>query len=103
MEKNDNNRVPPTRNPQGRRSPLGFWWVSAMIVVAILGIEYFYSSETTARELSHREFFNEILPSGDVREVVVYNKDYANVFLTSDALKSGRYKDRINSTSPNNT
>lgn len=103
MEKNDNNRVPPTRNPQGRRSPLGFWWVSAMIVVAILGIEYFYSSETTARELSQREFFNEILPSGDVREVVVYNKDYANVFLTSDALKSGRYKDRINSTSPNNT
>ena len=90
MEKKNDNRPQPSRPPQGRRSPFGFWWVSAMIVVAILGIEYFYSSETTARELSQREFFTEVLPSGDVREVVVYNKDYANVFLTSDALKSGK-------------
>ncbi|MBQ1969056.1 MAG: ATP-dependent zinc metalloprotease FtsH [Flavobacteriales bacterium] len=103
MEKKNDNRPQPSRSPQGRRSPFGFWWVSAMIVVAILGIEYFYSTDTTARELSQREFFTEVLPSGDVREVVVYNQDYANVFLTSDALKSGRYKDRVNSTSPNNT
>ena len=77
----------------GGRSPLGFWWISALIIVVIFGIEYFYSSEAKPREVSQKEFFDSILPSGDVKEVVIFNKDFANIYLTGDALKSERYKD----------
>ena len=77
------------------RSPLGFWWISALIVLAIFGIEYFYSSDSAPKEISQKEFFSEVLPSGSVKEVVIFNKDYAKVFLTPEALKSEKYKDLV--------
>lgn len=77
------------------RSPLGFWWISALIVLAIFGIEYFYSSDSAPKEISQKEFFSEVLPSGSVKEVVIFNKDYAKVFLTPEALKSDKYKDLV--------
>ena len=33
------------------------------------------------------------MPSGEVKEVVIFNKDYANIYLTDEALKSDKYKD----------
>lgn len=77
------------------RSPLGFWWISALIVLVIFGIEYFYSSDSAPKEISQKEFFSEVLPSGSVKEVVIFNKDYAKVFLTPEALKSDKYKDLV--------
>ena len=77
------------------RSPLGFWWISALIVLAIFGIEYFYSSDSAPKEISQKEFFSEVLPSGSVKEVVIFNKDYAKVFLTPEALKSDKNKDLV--------
>lgn len=77
------------------RSPLGFWWISALIVLAIFGIQYFYSSDSAPKEISQKEFFSEVLPSGSVKEVVIFNKDYAKVFLTPEALKSDKYKDLV--------
>lgn len=77
------------------RSPLGFWWISALIVLAIFGIEYFYGSDSAPKEISQKEFFSEVLPSGSVKEVVIFNKDYAKVFLTPEALKSDKYKDLV--------
>ncbi len=75
------------------RSPLGFWWVSALIIVVIFGIEYFYSSDAKPKEISQKEFFDTVMPSGEVKEVVIFNKDYANIYLTDEALKSDKYKD----------
>lgn len=77
------------------RSPLGFWWISALIVLAIFGMNYFYSSDSAPKEISQKEFFSEVLPSGSVKEVVIFNKDYAKVFLTPEALKSDKYKDLV--------
>ena len=43
----------PTGNisPAGR-SPLGFWWISALIIVAIFGIEYFYSDQSRPKDIT---------------------------------------------------
>ena len=84
----------PTGNisPAGR-SPLGFWWISALIIVAIFGIEYFYSDQSRPKDITWNEFFDTVLPSGEVKEVVIYNKEYANIYLTAEALKSDKYKD----------
>ncbi len=64
-------------------------------MLAIFGIEYFYSSDSAPKEISQKEFFSEVLPSGSVKEVVIFNKDYAKVFLTPEALKSDKYKDLV--------
>lgn len=84
----------PTGNisPAGR-SPLGFWWISALIIVVIFGIEYFYSDQSRPKDITWNEFFDTVLPSGEVKEVVIYNKEYANIYLTAEALKSDKYKD----------
>lgn len=88
----------PTGKPTGNispigRSPLGFWWISALIIVVIFGIEYFYSDQSRPKDITWNEFFDTVLPSGEVKEVVIYNKEVANVYLTSEALKSDKYKD----------
>ena len=84
----------PTGNisPAGR-SPLGFWWISALIIVAIFSAEYFFSDQSRPKDITWNEFFDTVLPSGEVKEVVIYNKEVANVYLTSEALKSDKYKD----------
>ena len=83
------------KKPTANRSPFSFWWVSAIIIVVIFGIEYFYGQESAPTEVSSNEFFSQILPSGDVKEVVIFNKEYANVYLTKEATKSDKYKDRL--------
>ena len=62
----------PTGNisPAGR-SPLGFWWISALIIVVIFGIEYFYSDQSRPKDITWNEFFDTVLPSGEVKEVVI--------------------------------
>ena len=84
----------PTANvtPPGR-SPLGFWWVSALIILVIFGIEYFYSDSTQPKDISQKEFFDTVLPSGNVKEVVIFNRDYANIYLKSEAPKTEKSKD----------
>ena len=64
-------------------------------MLAIFGMNYFYSSDSAPKEISQKEFFSEVLPSGSVKEVVIFNKDYAKVFLTPEALKSDKYKDLV--------
>jgi cell division protease FtsH len=64
-------------------------WILVALVALIIGITYFNKNSATA-EITQRRFEN-MLKEGDVREVVIVNKKFVEVFLTNEALAKKPY------------
>ncbi len=64
-------------------------WILVALVALIIGITYFNKNSATV-EITQRRFEN-MLKDGDVREVVIVNKKFVEVFLTNEALSKKPY------------
>ena len=75
-----------------------FYWVYALIAALILGMWYFSNTSLT-ESINQAEFFQEMVPNGDVEKVVLVNNEKAEVYLSNKGLQSGKYDKKLN---PNN-
>ncbi len=70
-------------------------WVYGIIILAILGVQFFMSSNN-ARLISYQKFENEMLKPGDVDKIVAYKQEelvIAEIYIKKDKLKEEKYKD----------
>ncbi len=67
------------------------FWLYIPILVILLGLSFFNSSNLGSKKLSENEF-NEILKKGDVSKILVYNKSFAEVFIKDEFLNKEPHK-----------
>ena len=72
------------------------YWIYGAVFIAIIAIQFFSSGDLASKSISKNEF-DEILSENDIKEIVVVNKDVAQIFLTVDALKKAKHKKYTNS------
>jgi cell division protease FtsH len=65
-------------------------WVLVAVAVAMIGIQLIYGGSTVSKIEQWREL-EQMIVSRDITKIVVVNKEFAQIFLTPDALNSGRY------------
>ncbi len=73
-----------------------FYWVYVLIAVAFIAMTFMPSLGEADRKLNDDEL-KVILSSGDVKELVIVNKDIAEVFITEEALESNSDYEKVKS------
>ncbi len=69
--------------PQNARGNYQIWLLVSLVIL-ILGLTYFNQANTTV-EISQKRF-EKMLKAGEVKEVVIVNEQFVEVFLTPEAL-----------------
>jgi cell division protease FtsH len=67
------------------------YWIYGAIIITIIAVQFFSSGDLASKSISKNKF-DEILKDNDIKEIVVLNKDIAQIFLTQDALKKATHK-----------
>jgi cell division protease FtsH len=73
------------------------YWIYGAIIITIIAVQFFSSGDLASKSISKNKF-DEILKDNDIKEIVVLNKDIAQIFLTQDALKKATHKKFTSST-----
>ncbi len=80
------------KNKAPKKSKFNFYWIYAIAIVLLLGSQMFQMNQST-EDISMEVFFNELLPSGDVKKATVVNDDVVEVYLKEEALNKEEYKE----------
>lgn len=71
-------------NPKRKGPKFNMYWIYGLIVVALLGLNIFGSNiQSTEKKTSFLEFKQNYLDKGNVRKVVIVNKEIAEVYLVN--------------------
>ena len=73
------------------------YWIYGAVLIAIVAIQFFNSGDLASKSISKNKF-DQILRDNDIKEIVILNKDIAQIFLTQDALKKSKHKEFTSST-----
>jgi AFG3 family protein len=92
MEDNKNRQggnLPPgfdSNNPKRKGPKFNMYWIYGLIVVALIGLNFFGSSmQSTEKKTSFLDFKQNYLDKGLVKKVIIVNKEIAEVFLKKTA------------------
>ncbi|WP_439132430.1 ATP-dependent zinc metalloprotease FtsH [Polaribacter sp.] len=73
------------------------YWIYGAVLIAIIAVQFFSSGDLASKSISKNKF-DEILKDNDIKEIVILNKDIAQIYLTQDALKKSKHKEFTSST-----
>jgi cell division protease FtsH len=90
----DSNKESKSKMPKFKFSS---YWIYGAVFIAIIAIQFFNSGDLASKSISKNKF-EEILKDNDIKEIVVVNRDIAQLFLTNEALKKAAHKKQTNST-----
>lgn len=93
------NKLPKTPKPPvgpGGGPRFNLYWIYA-IVASLLLVMLFYPGYNSPKQTNPKEVF-EMLKSHDIKRIVVVNEKIAEIYLTEDALKNEKYKEKLKST-----
>ncbi len=87
-KKPDNkNKIPfPKGGPK-----FNYYWIYGIIAVTLLGLQLL-SFQGGLKEIDQRDFEENMLKQGDVKQVKVVNGEMVEVFVRSEALETETYK-----------
>eukprot|EP01156_Anaeramoeba_ignava_P014144 Anaeramoba_ignava/a608344_15.p1 GENE.a608344_15~~a608344_15.p1 ORF type:complete len:678 (-),score=83.40 a608344_15:68-2101(-) len=74
-----------------KKPKLNIYWVYGAIILLIIGMQFFGSWGNSAKEITWKEFKNNMLSTFDVEQVIVVNKQKVEVYIKPDKLGQGRY------------
>ena len=63
------------------------WWISGAIIFMFILLNIFSSTSLQDPTIISSSKFDELLNSGQIEKVIVYNKVQAEAYLTAEALK----------------
>ena len=72
------------------------YWIYGAIFIALIAVQFFNSGDLASKSISKNRF-EEILKDNDIKEIVVVNKDIAQIYLTKEALKKDKHAKQISS------
>lgn len=86
----DNRRLFPTGNkPKGSGGGANFYWIYGVITLLFIA-SYFYNIGSSAIDIK-TDKLSDMLKTGDVKEITVVNKEYAEITLNKEALSKPEY------------
>jgi len=98
----DSNSSKSNNSPKKKKSPLGggngkkpfsFYWIYAIIAIVLISLNLFnFNGSMTV--ISPQEF-EELVKDGEVRRVIIYNEQLAEVYLTETALDKDEHSKKI--------
>lgn len=71
-----------------------FYWVYVLIAVAFVAMVFMPSLDQEDRKLNDDQL-KEMLASGDVKELVIVNKDIAEIYVKDEALKENKAYEKV--------
>ena len=77
----------------GPKKPFNFYWIYAIVGIVLISLNLFNFDGGLVRT-TYGEF-KAMVQNEEVRKVIVYNEQTAEVYLTEDAVKSEKYRDKI--------
>ncbi len=89
QENNKENKT--DKNPKPRFNTS---WIFVVLILTVIGFQLFLSGNDVKK--ANQRDIEEMIIHHDIEKIVVVNKDYAEIYIKKDSLKSGRYPDFAN-------
>jgi len=87
------NKKKPASGGNNPKKPFNFYWIYAIIGVVLISLNLFnFNGNMTGISLPE---FEEMIKDGEVKRVVIYNKQLAEVYLTESALDKEKHSKKI--------
>lgn len=81
----DQNR-PPRPNPQKPKSKFNLYWIYAIVIALVLGLNIFGNHwDATSYDIDKNQL-QTMLEQGDIQKITVVNKEFAEVFIKEDRI-----------------
>ncbi|MGD0340640.1 MAG: ATP-dependent zinc metalloprotease FtsH [Bacteroidales bacterium] len=91
MAVENNNSTPDKKNDKNMKMRFNSNWIFAILAISFILFEVMLGGKSA--KTATTGMIKDMIASHDIDKIVVVNKDYAEIFLTSDAIKSGKYPD----------
>jgi len=91
MAENSNKNSQEKQGDKAGKPKFNTNWIFLILAVSIILFEIIFSGKTSQKATTG--MIKEMIANRDIEKMVVVNKDQAEIFLTSEAVESGRYKD----------
>jgi ATP-dependent metalloprotease FtsH len=89
-EKKEASPKKPSTNPN---KPFNFYWIYIVVAVVLLSVNLF-SWNNPLHHINPTDFEN-MAKKGEVKQIIIYNKETAEVFLKPEALKKEEHQKKI--------
>jgi len=87
------NKKKPAAGGNNPKKPFNFYWIYAIIGVVLISLNLFnFNGNMTGISLPE---FEDMIKDGEVKRVVIYNKQLAEVYLTESALDKEKHSKKI--------
>jgi AFG3 family protein len=91
MAEEIDNTTPDKKNDKNQKPRFNSNWIFAILAVSFILFELLIGGKDQKKATTG--MLKDMIASHDIERVVVVNKEFAEIYLTADAIKSGRYKD----------
>ncbi|MFH0843772.1 MAG: ATP-dependent zinc metalloprotease FtsH [Bacteroidota bacterium] len=85
------NKTTPDRNDKNTRQRFNTNWIFAILAVAIILFEILFSGKAVQKATT--SMIKDMFVNHDIEKLIVVNKDQAEIYLTKEAIDSGKYPD----------
>ena len=90
MAENNNNNQGTDKKPDKNIKPrFNTNWIFAILAVSVILFQFFYGGKAVEKTTTSE--IKDMIANHDIEKIVVVNKEQAEIYLTKDALESGRY------------
>ncbi|HLN21551.1 MAG TPA: ATP-dependent zinc metalloprotease FtsH [Bacteroidales bacterium] len=66
-------------------------WIFAILAISLIIFQVFYSGKPAPK--TNKGAIKQMIENHDIEKILVVNKDFAEIYLTKDAIDSGKYPD----------
>jgi cell division protease FtsH len=88
----DNNQSPEKKGTDKTPKPkFNSTWIFAILAVSILAFNIIYSGKTVQKVNTGK--LKEMIVKREVKKIDIVNKEFAEIYLTDEVVKSGKYED----------
>lgn len=90
-DNNTDNQAPGKKPEKAPKPRFNSNWIFAILAVSLIIFQVFYSGKPAAK--TTKGDIKQMIENRDIEKIVVVNKEFAEIYLTKDALDSGKYPD----------
>ena len=83
-------------NKNLKKPKMNVYWIYGAIALLFIGMQFFGSMGSSAKETTWKDFKNNMLQQKDVAKIVVVNKEKVEVYIKADKLATGKYQEFSN-------
>jgi len=91
MAQNSNNTPKGNKNDINPKPRFNSNWIFAILAVSIILFEILFNTKPAKK--ANTSEIKDMIANHDIAEIIVVNKDYAEIYLTPEAVNSDRYPD----------